>query len=203
VVRKTNDHPVVQINQVHWIRLCLTFLVFVILSIGLAYALQTLVGRFNLPLYKFAWLAYLLVFGISLVVNLSVLVPVPLGVSVMIAAATKWNPLLIALFSSLGGALGELSGYYVGYLGKKLAIPETVGLYRIVERWVQHYGMWAILFLALQPIIPFDIGGFIAGVARMPIRKFLPALWLGKLPKYVILTYAGIGLIHFLPPWLR
>ena len=33
----------------------------------------------------------------------------------------------------------------------------------------------------------------------MPMRKFLPALFAGKFPKYILMAYAGIGLIHFLP----
>jgi hypothetical protein len=27
----------------------------------------------------------------------------------------------------------------------------------------------------------------------------MPALFAGKLPKYILLAYAGIGFIHFLP----
>jgi membrane protein YqaA with SNARE-associated domain len=116
----------------------------------------------------------------------------------MIAAATEWNPVMIALAASIGGTLGELSGYYAGYLGKKIAIAEYMAGYDRFAGWMHRYGMWAIFLLAFQPIIPFDIGGMIAGAARMPLRKFLPALWVGKFLKYVILCYSGIGLIQFL-----
>jgi len=33
----------------------------------------------------------------------------------------------------------------------------------------------------------------------MPVHKFLPALFLGKFPKYIVMVYAGIGLIDWLP----
>ncbi len=190
-------------RRVQWLKLVLTFLVMIALSFGLVYLFQNLISRFNLPIYKYAWLAYLLIFGISLIANLSVLVPVPFAASIMVAAATTWNPLLVAFFGSLGGSLGELSGYYAGYLGTKLAIPESTMGFKLIERWLQRYGVWAISLLALQPILPFDIGGFIAGAGKMPIRKFLPALWLGKFPKYIFLIYVGIGLINFLPSWLK
>ena len=186
-------------SQIHWIRLAITFLGILILSFGLAYLFQKLIAEFNFPLYDFAWLAYLIVFAISVIANLTVIVPVPFAASIMIAAATTWNPVLIALFGSIGGSIGELSGYYAGYLGRRIAILENVPGYQRSEHWIQRYGVWAIFFLSFQPIIPFDIGGFIAGATRMPIRKFLPALWLGKFPKYIILIYAGIGLIDFLP----
>jgi uncharacterized membrane protein YdjX (TVP38/TMEM64 family) len=62
---------------------------------------------------------------------------------------------------------------------------------------MNRHGLWAIAFLAFQPVLPFDIGGIIAGAAKMSLWKFLPALWLGKFPKYLILTYLGVEVIHF------
>ena len=186
-------------NKIHWLKLGIALFSLIILSFGLAYLLQNLLAKFHFALYDFAWLAYLIVFGTSLSANLTILLPVPFAVSIMIAAATKWNPALIALSGGIGGTLGELSGYYVGYLGKKIAIAENTIGYSRIEGWIQRYGMWAISFLAFQPIIPFDIGGLIAGAARMPLRKFLLALFVGKFPKYLILTLAGSGLIHSIP----
>lgn len=185
--------------RVHWVRLGIAIAGFIVLSFALAYLLDNLKGRFDLPLHHFAWLAYLVVFGTSLVANLTIIAPVPFAIAIMTAAAREWNPLLIALAASVGGSLGELSGYYAGYLGKKIAVPETVSGNGRFERWIQRYGVWAIALLAFQPILPFDIAGLIAGAARMPLYKFLPALWAGKFPKYVLLTYAGIGLIKFIP----
>jgi len=108
---------------------------------------------------------------------------------------------MVALAASIGGTLGELSGYYAGYLGKRIAITEHMGGYNRVAGWMNQHGLRATFFLALQPVIPFDIGGLVAGAARMPLQKFLPALWAGKLIKYIILCYSGIGLINFLPFW--
>lgn len=186
-------------GQVRWLRLAVTILGAIILSFGFAYLLQISVARLNLPLYDVEWLAYLIVFGISVLANLSIMAPVPFAVSVMIAAATKWDPVLIALVGSIGGSLGELSGYYAGYMGKRIAIPGEAFWYKRVESWIRRWGMLAIFFIALQPIIPIDVGGFVAGAARMPVRKFLPALWLGKFPKYLILTYGGAKLVELLP----
>ncbi len=188
-----------QADDIRWRRLFLGFGGMLIISFGLAYLLQNILGKSSLPMYRMAWLTYASMFGISLLANLSVMVPVPFAASLMVAAATKWDPVLVALAAALGGSIGELSGYYAGYLGKKLAISGEIPGYRRIERWIQRWGVWAVFFLALQPIIPFDIGGFIAGAARMPIRKFLPILFLGKFPKYLLLTYAGLGIINFLP----
>ena len=169
------------------------------LSFGLAYLLQNVVAHFELQLKGFAWLAYLSVFATTLVCNFTVIVPVPIATSIMIAAASNWNPVMVALADSIGGTLGELSGYYAGYLGKRIAVAEHVAGYNRVADWMNRYGSWAIFFLALQPILPFDIGGLVAGASKMPLYKFLPALWAGKFIKYTTLCYSGIGLINFLP----
>jgi membrane protein YqaA with SNARE-associated domain len=185
-------------SQINWPRLVISLVSLIAISFGLAYLFQSLGERFPLPLDKIAWLAYLIVFGTTLLCNFTIIAPVPLAASLMIAAATEWNPVMIALAASIGGTLGELSGYYAGYLGKKIAIAEYMAGYDRFAGWMHRYGMWAIFLLAFQPVIPFDIGGMIAGAARMPLRKFLPALWVGKFLKYVILCYSGIGLIQFL-----
>ncbi len=186
-------------NQVHWVKLAIAVFGLIVLSFAIAYGLQRLVARFSFPMYELAYLAYAIVFATTLISNLTIIAPVPFAVAIMIAVARVWNPVLIALAASIGGTIGELSGYYAGYLGRKIAISDKVIGSSRVERWIQQYGVWAITFLAFQPFIPFDIGGIVAGAARMPLHKFLLALWLGKFPKYVILTYAGLGFIHFIP----
>ncbi len=186
-------------ERTHWLRLVATLLALVLFSVGLAALTQNVIARLHLPLYRFDWLAYLIVFGMMILANLSVIVPVPFGVSIMIAAATRWDPVIVVMVGALGGTIGEMGGYLAGYLGKKIAIPEGVPWLSRIERWVNHYGVWAIFLLAFQPVLPFDVGGFIAGTARMPMRKFLLALFLGKVPKYALFVFGGRELIHFLP----
>ena len=188
-------------DQVKWLRLAVSLIVLVGLSFGLAYFLEGLRARLDLPLDELGWVAYLTVFMTTLVCNLTVIAPIPIATAIMIAAATRWNPIAVSFFASVGGALGELSGYYAGYLGKRIAIAEEATLYRRISGWMQRYGLWAIVFLAFQPVLPFDIGGLLAGASRMPPDRFLLAVWVGKFPKYLIFSYSGMGVIRFLPFW--
>jgi uncharacterized membrane protein YdjX (TVP38/TMEM64 family) len=178
-----------------WVKLGLTILVFVGVSIGLGYLFQRLLSDYQIPQDIPLWLVLLIIFGILAAVNLTLL-PLPFGVSIMIAAAGLWNPALVALAGSLGATLGEFSGYFFGYLGKRVSIREDTPFYKTVCRWVNKYGMWAIAFISFQPIIPFDIGGFVAGITRMPVRKFVIAVWIGKFPKYLIFVYVGEVVIN-------
>ncbi len=187
----------VLIKPVRWHRLVTIVVSSVVISVGLAYLFQKLLTPVQPVLNRFAWLAYIGVFVVQLLSNLTIIAPVPIASVIMVSIATRWNPFLVALFASLGGTLGELSGYVAGYVAEKAAINESTPGFNRIRGWMNRYGPWAIAFLAFQPVLPFDIGGMVAGAARMSLWKFLPALWLGKFPKYLILTYFGVGVIHF------
>jgi membrane protein YqaA with SNARE-associated domain len=187
-------------TKTRWMLYILLFVLVIALSLGLVYLLQYLVEELNLPLDRYAALSYAVVFFVQLISNLA-LFPTgpPVATSVMIVAATQWNPVLVALFASLGGCIGELSGYYVGYFGQKIPMIQNSGVYAKVKHWMGRYSFWAIAVLAFQPFIPFDVGGIVAGSTKMPLAKFIPALLIGKFPKYILICFAGIGLINILP----
>ena len=148
-----------------------TIAIFVIFSLGLGILAQYLLTRFHVPLHAPLWLALLVVFGILGLVNLSGL-PLPIGVSIMLIAAEHWNPVLIALAGSLGASLGEFTSYFFGYLGERLSINEDTPGYKLVQSWILKYGMWAIALLSFQPVIPFELGGFIADWRRCQFASF-------------------------------
>lgn len=188
-------------SHIHWVRLVIAFIGLLLISVAIAAVLNLIKSKLNIDLYEYALLAYFSVFVASLVANMTIIAPVPFAVAIMATAAKEFNPLIVALCAATGGTLGELSGYYAGKLGRKIAIPDSIVGYKRVEAWINKHGFWAIFAISLQPIIPFDIGGIIAGAAKMPLYKFLPALWAGKFPKYMLMTYISLGLISFLPSW--
>jgi uncharacterized membrane protein YdjX (TVP38/TMEM64 family) len=185
-------------GRIRWVRLALLFIGFLVISVGLGYLIRQLFANFRIPLDVPGWAALLIIFGVLLIMNVSFF-PLPFGVALMLVAAGHWNPVLVALAGSVGASIGESTGYFFGALGKRLAIHENTPGYQMVQSWINRYGVWAIAFISFQPIIPFELGGFIAGVVRMPFKKFLPAIMLGKFPKYLVLIYAGNAIIHIFP----
>lgn len=182
-----------------WARLAVLFVVLLVISIGLAIAFNYLLSPLKGRLQDFSWLAYLIVFAANFLSNLTVIAPVAVGATIMFNAATLWNPITVAFFAAIGGTIGELGGYYAGTLGKKVAFDDFPDAYERVSGWVNRYGVWAIAFLAFQPVIPFDVAGLIAGASRLPVPKFLLACFAGKFPKYVILCYFFAELVKILP----
>lgn len=169
------------------------------LSFGFTYLIQYLMAYFNIPLDRFAYTAYLLVFGVTLLSNAAILVPVYIHVSIMMAAAQYWNPALIALAASVAGALGEMTGYYAGYLGKRIVHLENAPGYDRLVGWMKRYGPWGIFIISVQPILPVDVAGLLAGASKLQVWKFLLPCWAGKFAKYLVACYLGPALWSLLP----
>jgi membrane protein YqaA with SNARE-associated domain len=188
-----------RLKQNRWLKLALYVAVLVGLSVGFIYLLEYLMAYFNISIEKFATTAYLVVFLVTLASNAGIFVPVYIHISIMIAAAKYWDPVLIALAASTAGALGETSGYYAGYLGKRIGQLENMPGYQRLVGWMKKHGPWGIFLISAQPVLPFDIAGLLAGASKMPLWKFLLPCWAGRFPKYLLACYVGPAVLNILP----
>jgi membrane protein YqaA with SNARE-associated domain len=193
-----------RLRQKRWLRIVFYIVVLVGLGVGFFCLFEYLRTYFDITeegLQKLATTAYLVVFGITLLCNAAILIPVAYPhLTVMIIAATYWDPFIIALIASVAGALGEITGYYVGYLGKRIVRLEHAPGYGRLAGWMERYGPWGIFLISLQPILPVDIAGLLAGASKLPLWKFLIPCWAGKLGKYLFVCYVGEALLRLLPP---
>jgi uncharacterized membrane protein YdjX (TVP38/TMEM64 family) len=105
-------------------------------------------------------------------------------------------PLLVGLIAGLGDAIGEFSGYALGYAGTDLVRHRR--LYLRFEGWMRRRGMLTIFLLCTFPNPFFDLAGAAAGATRMPAGRFFIAALGGKVIKDLFLAYGGtfsIGLV--------
>jgi membrane protein YqaA with SNARE-associated domain len=188
-----------RLKQKRWLKLALYVAILVGLSFGFYLLLGYLMAYFNIPLDRFAYTAYLLVFGVTLLSNAGIFVPVYFHISIMMAAAKYWDPVLVALAASVAGTLGEMSGYYAGYLGKRIAQLENIPGYQRLVGWMKRHGPWGILLISFQPILPFDVAGLLAGASKLPVWKFLLPCWAGRFPKYLLACYLGPAFLSLFP----
>lgn len=169
------------------------------LSLGFAYLIHYLITHFNISIEGLASTAYLVVFVATLVCNASILAPVFIYISLMIAASKFLDPVLVALVASVAGALGETSGYYAGRLGKRIVQLENTPGYERLVVWMKKYGALGIFLLSLQPVLPFDVAGLLAGASKLPLWKFVLPCWAGKFPKYLVVCFLGEAFLRLLP----
>jgi membrane protein YqaA with SNARE-associated domain len=188
-----------KLKQKRWLKMVLYLVILTCLSLALAYLLEYLMTYFNISIERYASMAYLVIFGVTLASNASILAPVFIYLSIMIAATKFLNPVLIALVASVAGALGEITGYYAGYLGKRIIHLENTPGYERLVVWMERHGPWGIFLLSLQPVLPFDVAGLLAGASKLPLWKFVLPCWAGKFPKYLLVCYLGEAFLRLLP----
>jgi membrane protein DedA with SNARE-associated domain len=108
-----------------------------------------------------------------------------------------WDFWIVVFVATLGNTLGSIVGYYIGALGGRPFL-ERYGKYLLIrphelelaDHFFQKYGPATAFFSRLMPIVRTFIS-FPAGVARMPIGKFIVYSTLGALPWSILLVWAG------------
>jgi uncharacterized membrane protein YdjX (TVP38/TMEM64 family) len=135
------------------------------------------------------------IFLIALMTNATVLLPAP-GVAVVFAMGAIFNPVYIALAAGAGGALGELSGYLAGFSGQ--AVIENTRIYEKFHTWIEKNGFIAVLILAALPNPFFDVAGIAAGILKMPVLRFISAVWIGVTVKMFLFAWIGSSSLSWL-----
>lgn len=115
----------------------------------------------------------------------------------LLAREGSLNLPLVILVATIGATLGSLGAYSIGRVlgrpfllryGKYIGIEET-HLDR-ADGWFQRYGTWAVLVgnavTGVRSIIAFP-----AGIARMPLRGFIPFTFGGALVWTTLLVLIG------------
>lgn len=135
---------------------------------------------------------YAILFLITLALSAVLFLPVPVFL-VVATAATVLDPFWVGVVAGIGSAIGELSGYFIG-VGSEKALKKRGKegyFYEQSRRLFRRYGFWGIAGAAVFPITPIDLVGLIAGALRYGWKKFLAAAIIGKVPRYLIVAYAG------------
>jgi membrane protein DedA with SNARE-associated domain len=145
---------------------------------------------------------YLGIFLIAMAGAATIVLPTPSNVAIFGGGAVLDPvlgipaPLLVGLIAGLGDAIGEFSGYALGYAGTDLVKNRSI--YSLFERWMRRRGMLTIFVLCTFPNPFFDLAGAAAGASRMPLGRFFIATLAGKIIKDLFLAYGGsfsIGLL--------
>ena len=138
------------------------------------------------------WLhfGYFGVFLVSFVGAVSIIVPIPYTLLIFWLGLLGVNPVLLMVAGGSGAALGELSGYVLGYYGRKILSRERQQKMNYLVKMFGRYGPIAIFVFALTPL-PDDLLFIPLGIMRYSLLKaFIPAL-IGKLLMSYLLAYLG------------
>jgi uncharacterized membrane protein YdjX (TVP38/TMEM64 family) len=118
--------------------------------------------------------------------------PIP-QTSVITALGITYGALLGGLLGSLGLITGGLLGYVLMLTSARRFVQRFVGPRSLhkVESLFDRSGAWAIVLSRSLPYSVPEAMVLVAGLARMPMKKFAAALTIGSVP--TAFTFAAIG----------
>jgi membrane protein YqaA with SNARE-associated domain len=143
---------------------------------------------FFLSLVQGYW--YLGIFLLGFLSSVTLFLPTPAFIVVFLLAKT-FDPLSLGIVAGLGAAVGELTGYVVGYGGKTYLLKKYKKQLKGMQKSFQKYGAPFIIFIFAATPLPFDVVGIFCGTISYPWKKFFTATLLGKLVKYIFIAFAG------------
>jgi len=127
----------------------------------------------------------------------TIILPAPLFIVIFFASSIGLDPLLVSVISGFGQAIGEFSGYGIGYGAQKILRKKYGKWFKLSEKWFKRNGFITILIFAATPL-PDDIVGIIGGTTRYGIHKFFLATLIGKIILSLIISYFGRFIVsHF------
>ncbi len=162
---------------------------------------------------RFKGLGYAGIFLANLASTATVFIPVPgltaAGQALIISGGKNLNPIAAGLLGGAGMALGEVTAYAAGTVGREFAEGHRVGgpswFRRGVESTIRgigwlmaHYGMLTLFVLSVIPNPAFEIAGLTAGSTRMNFWRFMSSVTAGKIVRGLILAFLGAYSLGFL-----
>ncbi len=141
----------------------------------------------------------------AIIGNATLFLPLPVDLIIVPVSTIDFfglgvlTPLLLGIIVGVGASIGEFSGYFIGLAGIKsfesMSKKEVENL-NILKEKLQEVGIPLIAFFSFTPL-PFDLIGIAAGLAKYSKTKFFIGTLIGKIPRYIILAYAGYYSISF------
>jgi membrane protein DedA with SNARE-associated domain len=108
-----------------------------------------------------------------------------------------WNWIAVLLIATAGAVAGSFIGYLIGLWGGRPLLDRWGRYVHIhpddldrADAWFARYGDWAVFFGRLVPLVRALIN-YPAGIARMPMGRFLLFSALGSLPWNAALLLGG------------
>jgi membrane protein YqaA with SNARE-associated domain len=146
---------------------------------------------------------YIGIFVASAIMTANILIPYPATIISFIAGAAM-NPFLVGVSAGLGAAVGELTGYGLGYGGRKILLKkmkkkELKKEWTHMKKLFHKYGGFLVFAMAITPL-PDDVLGMFCGAVHYDVKKFLFFAAAGKIIFYMVFAVTGSVLFSQLWP---
>ncbi len=144
----------------------------------------------------------LVFFGVMILQSLAV--PIPSEVCLVaggVAFAALYSTTIALLISALIGyaasILGALMLFYLGRKGGRPLVVKFLGEsdLNFVDNWFQKWGVWAVLFGRLLPVIFYDPISLVSGATDLNVKHYLYGTLTGTVPRVIFYCGMGVGIV--------
>ena len=108
----------------------------------------------------------------------------------LLSLSSSYNPLLLGIFAGWGGALGDVSSYFLGWGIGESVRDKQEGNEDHLTRWIKRYGLWAVLLFSVTPLPDTPIL-ILAGSSQLSFKKLLLVEGIGKTALYSLGAFVG------------
>lgn len=145
---------------------------------------------FQDKLSQFKSLGLLGIFLINFFGSATIFIPSPAIVSVF-AGGAVYGVVAVAIVASIGAALGDMLGFFIGDSGKHILLQKDNKWFRLGHEYFIRYGGLFVFVFALIPNPLFDGVGLIAGALGYSRYRFFVILFVGRLLRNFLVAFAG------------
>jgi membrane protein YqaA with SNARE-associated domain len=107
--------------------------------------------------------------------------------------ASVYHPVILGTAAGTGAAIGEVTTYFLGW-GVAESLEEMSDAEDRIAQWINKYGLWAVLLVALTPLPDTPIV-ILAGSRKLPFGKLAVVEVIGKSILYSVGALMG-GLVY-------
>lgn len=145
---------------------------------------------FVIPVRSIGAWGYLLFFGIMMLQ--CIVAPIPSEL-VQIVAGLIFGFVLGSFMSLAGIMITAFIGFTIADKGGRPVVEKAVGTDNVeaLDRFINKYGIWAMIVGRGIPFIPFDTVTYGAGLVRMSKRDYFAGTLIGTIPRSFFYGYIG------------
>jgi membrane protein YqaA with SNARE-associated domain len=117
---------------------------------------------------------------------------------VMIIMGALFSPLLVAMVAACGNTIACFLDYEIivgAFRHPKLQRVRKSDMYQGAVHYFLKAPLLCILIAAFAPFIPFYIFRVLSPTSDYPLKRYMAAVFLGRLPRYYIFAFMGSALL--------
>lgn len=175
------------------------FLALIVLSIFLViynYFIDTtflysiVVNFFVNPVQALELMGIFLFIGIMALQGL--IIPIPSEI-VLLATGMIWGFIYGGIMGIVGSIAAGLLCFYISRKGGRPLAEKFVGkkAINIADKFIEKYGIWAILISRMLPVIAFDPISYASGLVEMDAKKYTLGTLIGAIPRAFFFSWLG------------